>query len=152
MAILRLSAMVVVIGLVLAAVSQAAEEAVLQAPSMQPVYKVDPKYPPAALRYRIQGTVRLEALISKDGHVERLRLLSGHPLLVRAAREAAQQWVYRPTLLRGKPVRVVTEMDVHFRLDSYRNPLKKDKPMSIRTAAISQWHEPIARGCARSAT
>jgi TonB family protein len=96
MTILRLSAMVVVIGLVLAAVSQAAGDEVLRAPSMEPLYKVNPEYPPAALRHRIQGTVRLEALIGKDGHVERSRLLSGHPLLVRAARQAAQHWSTDP--------------------------------------------------------
>jgi TonB family protein len=126
MIILRLTAMVVAIGLMGAAVSRAAGEEVLRAPSMEPLYKVDAKYPPAALRHRIQGTVRLEALIGQDGHSERLRLLSGHPLLVRAAREAARQWVCRPTLRHGKPVRVVTEIDVQFQLDSDGNPPKAE--------------------------
>jgi hypothetical protein len=76
MGILRLTAMVVLIGLVVAAVSQAAEEEVLRAPSMEPLYEVDPKYPPAALRNRIQGMVRFEAIIGDDGHVESLRLAS----------------------------------------------------------------------------
>jgi protein TonB len=93
---------------------------------MEPVYKIDPEYPPAALRFRIQGTVRFEALIAEDGHIARLRLVSGHPLLVRAAREAAQKWIFRPTLRRGKPVRVITEFDVEFQLDSHGNPVKKD--------------------------
>jgi TonB family protein len=129
MAILRLTAMVVVVGLVLTAASQAAEEEVLRAPPMPEwklLYKVDPEYPPAALRHRIQGAVRFEAVIGKDGHIERLRLISGHPLLVRAAREAAQQWIYRPTLLQGKPGRVVTEIEVQFQLDPHGNPLKED--------------------------
>jgi protein TonB len=137
MAILRLTAMVIALGLVFAAASQAAEE-VLRAPSMEPLQKVDPAYPSAALRYRIQGTVRLEALVGKDGHIERLRLLSGHPLLVRAAKEAALRWVYRPTLLRGKPVRAVTVIEVQFQLDSHGNPLKKDKPKPIQTTAMIQ--------------
>lgn len=130
MAMCRSSALVVVIGLVLAAVSQAVEEEVLRAPSMEPLYRVDPKYPPAAIHSRIQGTVRLEAIIGKDGHIEHLRLVSGHPLLVRAAIEAARKWVYRPTRLRGKPVRVVTEIDVEFQLDLNGNPLKKDNTRS----------------------
>jgi TonB family protein len=133
MAIIRLTAIAVVTGLVLAAASRVAGEEVLRARSTEPLYKVDPKYPPAALRHRIQGTVRFEALIGKDGYVERLRLLSGHALLVRAAREAARQWVYRPTLLRGKPTRVITEIEVEFQLDSYGNPAKKDNPKSILT-------------------
>jgi TonB family protein len=133
MVIIRLTAIAVVTGLVLAAASRVAGEEVLRARSMEPLYKVDPKYPPAALRRRIEGTVRFEALIGKDGYVERLRLLSGHPLLVRAAREAAQQWVYRPTLLRGNPARVITEIEVEFQLDSYGNPAKKDNPKPILT-------------------
>jgi TonB family protein len=103
--------------------SQTAVEELLRAPSMEPLLRVDPKYPPAALRQRIQGTVRLEARIGKDGHVERLRLVSGHPLLVHAATEAARQWVFRPALLHGKPARVVTEIDVQFQLDSDGSPL-----------------------------
>jgi protein TonB len=137
MAILRLTATVIVLGLVFAAASQAAEE-VLRAPSMEPLQKIDPKYPSAALRYHIQGTVRLEALVGKDGHIERLRLVSGHPLLVRAAKEAALRWVYRPTLLRGKPVRVITVIEIQFQLDSHGNPLKKDNPKSIQTTAMIQ--------------
>jgi len=68
-AVLRLAAGVVVMGLALAAVSHAAEEEVLRAPSMEPLYTVDPEYPPAALRFGIQGTVRFEALIGEDGHI-----------------------------------------------------------------------------------
>jgi outer membrane biosynthesis protein TonB len=83
MAILRLTAIVVAIGLALAAAPQAAEEDVLRMPAMPQwklLSKVDPKYPPAALRQRIEGAVRFEAVIGKDGHIERLRLVSGHPL------------------------------------------------------------------------
>jgi len=90
------------------------------------LHKVDPEYPSAALRGRIQGIVRFTAIIGKDGHIERLRLISGHPLLVRAARKAAEQWVYRPTLLSDKPVRVITEIYVYFQLDPYGNPRKND--------------------------
>jgi len=85
-------------------------------PAWKLLHRVDPVYPFAALEYRVQGTVRFTALIGKDGHIESLRLVSGHPLLVRAAREAVQQWMYTPTLLDGKAARVVTNIDVPFLL------------------------------------
>jgi len=86
------------------------------------VHKVEPNYPRAALLYRIQGTVRFTAIIRKDGRVERLRLLDGHPLLVRAAREAARQWIYRTSFLGGEPVRVITILAVPFRIGPSVNP------------------------------
>jgi TonB family protein len=80
------------------------------------IEKVDPVYPPLARQARIEGVVRFTAIIGKDGHVLNLQLVSGHPLLVPAAQEAVRQWVYRPTLLNGKPVEVVTSVEVDFRL------------------------------------
>jgi periplasmic protein TonB len=75
-----------------------------------------PSYPPLARQARIQGTVRLEAVISKDGTIENLTVVSGHPLLIQAALEAVKQWRYQPTLLNGVPVEVVTTVDVNFTL------------------------------------
>jgi len=75
-----------------------------------------PEYPPLARLARIQGTVRLEAVIATDGRIQNLKLLSGHPLLVNAALEAVARWRYQPTLLNGEPVQVVTEIDVTFSL------------------------------------
>jgi len=80
------------------------------------IYKPTPQYPPLAKMARIQGTVRLEAVISKDGTIQDLKVLSGHPLLVKAALDAVKQWRYQPTLLNGEPVEVVTEIDVNFTL------------------------------------
>jgi len=76
--------------------------------------KVDPVYPPLAREARIQGTVRFTAIIGRDGHVQNLQLISGHPLLVPAAQAAVKQWVYRQTLLNGKPVEVITSVEVNF--------------------------------------
>jgi len=81
------------------------------------VNKVQPVYPPLARQTRISGTVRLHALISKTGSVESLEVISGHPLLVRAAMDAVQQWKYKPTLLNGEPVEVDTTIDVIFSLN-----------------------------------
>ncbi len=75
-----------------------------------------PQYPQLAKQARIQGTVRFNAVIGKDGTIQNLTLVSGHPLLVPAAQEAVRQWVYQPTLLNGEPVEVVTTIDVNFTL------------------------------------
>jgi len=78
------------------------------------IYKVQPDYPPAAKAARIQGPVVLKALISKYGGIENLRVLSGHPMLVRAAMDAVSQWRYRPYYLNGEPVAVETQVTVNF--------------------------------------
>jgi len=75
-----------------------------------------PVYPPLAKQARIQGTVKLTAIISKDGTIQHLEVISGHPLLVPSALEAVKQWVYQPTLLNGEPVEVITQIDVNFTL------------------------------------
>jgi protein TonB len=77
-----------------------------------------PVYPPLAKQARIQGTVRFNAIIGKDGTIQNLQMVSGHPLLVPSAQEAVRQWVYRPTLLNGEPVEVQTQIDVNFTLSN----------------------------------
>lgn len=81
------------------------------------VRRVEPRYPPLARSARIQGTVELRAIIARDGSIQSLEALSGHPLLVPAAMEAIQQWRYQPTLLNGQPVEVETRISVIFTLD-----------------------------------
>ena len=80
------------------------------------IFQPKPDYPPLAKMARIQGVVRLEAIISKDGTIQDLKTISGHPLLLKAALEAVERWRYQPTLLNGEPVEVVTEIDVNFTL------------------------------------
>lgn len=82
------------------------------------VHEVKPAYPPLARQARIQGTVLLQAIIGKEGSIERLRLVSGHPMLAPAAIEAVKQWRYRPYTLNGEPVEVETEITVNFVLGS----------------------------------
>ena len=77
---------------------------------------VKPIYPPLAKMARQQGTVKFQATISKQGNVEDLMLISGPPLLVQSAMDAVRQWTYRPTLVNGAPVEVVTTIDVNFSL------------------------------------
>lgn len=78
------------------------------------IFGPKPAYPRLALATRTQGTVRIQALIGRDGAIRNLQVLSGPPLLLAAAIEAVQQWRYRPTLLNSEPVEVVTEIDVNF--------------------------------------
>jgi TonB family protein len=80
------------------------------------VTQVAPHYPAEAKQSGIQGAVKLQGLIGKDGHVQDLQVLSGEPVLAEAAVEAVKQWVYRPTLLSGEPVEVQTTIDVNFTL------------------------------------
>ena len=80
------------------------------------VNRVQPTYPPLARQTRISGTVKLHAIIGKNGAVEQLQVVSGHPLLVQSALDAVRQWRYQPTLLNGEPVEVDTEIDVIFSL------------------------------------
>lgn len=80
------------------------------------IYHVSPKYPPLAKAAGIQGKVMLEAIIAKNGTVKDLKVLSGRPLLVKAALDAVRNWRYKPTLLKGVPVEVATTINVNFGL------------------------------------
>ena len=81
------------------------------------VKKVEPAYPPLAKAARVQGTVRFTVIVGVDGKIENLRLVSGHPLLVNAAKDAVLQWEYEPFLVDGMPARIITDIEVEFHLD-----------------------------------
>ena len=80
------------------------------------IHKVQPVYPPAAKSARVQGTVVLQAIISKDGTIRDLKVLSGPNELQDAAAGAVQQWRYRPYVVNGEPVEVETTISVVFQL------------------------------------
>ena len=86
------------------------------------IKRVQPVYPPLARQTRISGNVRLHVILGKDGTVQQVEVISGHPLLVQAAMDAVRQWVYRPTLLNGQPVEVDTTVDVIFALNDPNAP------------------------------
>jgi protein TonB len=75
---------------------------------------VRPAYPRLAQAARIQGAVVLLVTISREGLVENIRVVNGHPMLVGAAMDAVRQWRYRPYLLNGKPIEVETQITVNF--------------------------------------
>ena len=82
------------------------------------IHRVEPSYPPLAQQARIHGDVVLTAIIDKEGNVQQLQLVSGHPLLAPATIEAVKQWRYKPFLLNGQPLEVETTVTVSFRVHS----------------------------------
>lgn len=88
-------------------------EGVLEA---QLISRIEPQYPAIAVQTKTEGTVRLHAIVSREGRITSLDVISGHPFLVKAALDAVRQWRYRPTLLNGEPVEVETSITVIFRM------------------------------------
>jgi len=82
------------------------------------VKRVQPVYPAIAMQGHIQGTVVLEVIIEKDGHISQVTPVSGPPVLVSAGVDAVRQWMYRPYTLNGEPVRVQTRVLVNFTMSS----------------------------------
>jgi dipeptidyl-peptidase-4 len=80
------------------------------------LHHVDPEYPKMAKIAHIQGDVILETVIDKQGNVASIKALSGHPVLIPAAFDAVKQWTYKPYLLNGEPVNVLTTIMVRFRM------------------------------------
>jgi protein TonB len=80
------------------------------------IYRVEPVYPPLALQIHLEGTVRLHAIVGRDGVVRDLEVLSGHALLSQSALDAVRRWRYRPTILNSEPVEVDTYITVIFQL------------------------------------
>jgi protein TonB len=80
------------------------------------IYRVQPLYPQLARQARVQGIVVLRAVISRDGKIENVQVISGHPLLVKSAIDAVLQWRYRPYYLNNEPVEVETQVTVNFTL------------------------------------
>lgn len=81
------------------------------------IYKSIPQYPVIAKTVGQQGTVVLQATISKSGTIENLQIISGPPMLQQAAIDAVKTWRYRPYLLNQQPVEVETTVNVIFRID-----------------------------------
>jgi TonB family protein len=98
----------------------------------QIVTRVQPVYPRQARQTKISGTVRLHTILAKDGSVQQLEVISGHPLLVQSALDAVRQWKYKPTLLNGEPVEVDTTVDIIYSLnDDASGPLPAQTTGSI---------------------
>jgi protein TonB len=104
----------------LALTAMAAEEPVIRVggnvQQANLVSQEKPVYPAQARQDRVQGTVQLQVIIDKEGHVEEVSVLEGPEPLIQAAADAVKQWIYKPTLLNGEPVKVQTTVTVNFTL------------------------------------
>ena len=78
------------------------------------VHKVQPVYPLEARRLHLEGTVILDATITQEGQIENLKLVSGDPVLAKAATEAVTKWRYTPYLLNGRPIVKQTRINIKF--------------------------------------
>jgi TonB family protein len=85
------------------------------------VSRAEPDYPAAAKRKGVEGAVKLDVSIGPDGHVTKVEVVSGNSALTDAAKTAVTRWRFRPTLLNGEAVEVVTTVCVPFTL-SKRTP------------------------------
>ena len=80
------------------------------------IHRVEPLYPPLARQLHREGRVELRAIISTDGTIQALEVISGDPLLIQSALAAVREWRYRPTILDGQPIEVDTYITVIYRL------------------------------------
>lgn len=97
-------------------------------PDSKIVTKVHPVYPLDAADLRIQGVVKMTVNIDQNGKVTGARLVSGHPLLAPAALQAVRKWVFQPTVVNGKPARLVAPIEVPFELDARGRPVEWKAP------------------------
>ncbi len=81
------------------------------------IHRVEPLYPAIAKQIRLQGVVELRALVSSDGTIHQVQVVSGPAILAHAAIEAVNQWKYRPYYLNGTPIPVETQITVKFILN-----------------------------------
>ncbi len=97
--------------------------------------RVEPEYPPEALKRRIRGRVRLRILVGEDGTVREARVISGHPLLVAAAVKAVRFWLFKPMRFNGLPVEFYAPLEIRFTLPRSL-PLKKAGTLAPRDRNI----------------
>lgn len=76
--------------------------------------KVQPRYPEEARKKRIKGSVVMRAIISREGDIQELTVISGDPILAEAALQAGRQWKYKPYLLQGQPVEIESQITMNF--------------------------------------
>ena len=100
------------------------------------INRVEPAYPPQALSARVSGAVFVEVTVDESGNVSSARALAGHALLKDAAVGAARGWTFKPTMLEGKPVKVVGALRFTFNLPEYilRDPVRIIQRLKQRVA------------------
>ena len=81
------------------------------------IRRVEPIYPPLGMQLRREGRVELHAIISTDGAIQSLEVITGDPLFIQSALSAVREWRYRPTILDGQPIEVDTHITVIYTLN-----------------------------------
>lgn len=82
----------------------------------QLITRVEPQYPRLAIQVQREGRVELHAIISTEGRIESLEVMSGDPLFIQSALAAVREWRYRPTILNGRPIEIDTHITVIYTL------------------------------------
>ena len=78
--------------------------------------KTQPEYPPIAKQLKVHGLVELEAVVSEDGTVEKVNILSGNPVLTKPAADALKKWKFKPFVSEGKPIKALAPVNFEFSL------------------------------------
>jgi len=117
------------------------------------INQVTPEYPPLAKVNYIQGQVRVEVRVSKEGRVTRVHVVHGHPLLAAAAVRAVQHWLYRPFIAKGGPAGFLTTVNLNFVLRSKKIeqvPLQPEADLSRQVKPPKVLTGRVDPGCASS--
>jgi protein TonB len=99
------------------------------------IHKVSPVYPVEALKAGLTGRVEVEALISVQGLIREVQVLSGDPLLVDSVVQAVKQWRYQPTTLNGRKVEVITRIEIFFKFTEPKQDPKGKRKSKKRNKA-----------------
>jgi periplasmic protein TonB len=78
--------------------------------------KTPPEYPAIGRQLKIEGKVELEAVVSENGLVEKVNIVSGNPVLTKAAVEAVKHWKFAPFADGGKPCKAIAPLSISFKL------------------------------------
>ncbi|MGA2115367.1 MAG: energy transducer TonB [Bryobacteraceae bacterium] len=78
--------------------------------------KPAPEYPPIARQLKIEGVVEMEAIVAEDGSVEQVNIVSGNPVLTKAATAAVKKWKFTPVKAEGKPVKALAPVSLSFKM------------------------------------
>jgi TonB family protein len=125
------------------------------------VKQTDPVYPPTARAAHVSGEVKLKVEIGKDGHVTGSKVISGPPMLIDAARECVEQWVYEPVLVDGHAVSATTVVTISFdpsaqnfdqpspKLDPPAPKFDRAAPKNPNDQAITSQYSPLSQACVK---
>ena len=78
--------------------------------------KIAPEYPPIARQLKLEGSVEVEAIVAEDGSVQQVNVVSGNPVLTKAAAAAVKKWKFTPVKAEGKAVKALAPLSLSFKL------------------------------------